>query len=151
MRHWIGFGQVFVVQVQSWIWRFECLCCAVDANCSSGSLSALETLSREDDVFCLLDWWWQAFAWAFVSNEHTSWEHFAVYWIGPMVGTVVSVWAFNLLFPPKRPVQKGGAVANGQIDKKAEVVKADGSVRRRAKGATQEESVADESSKQKAS
>lgn len=92
-----------------------------------------------------------AFAWAFVNNEHTSWEHFVVYWIGPMVGTVVSVWAFNLLFPPKRPVQKGGAVANGQIDKKAEVVKANGSVRRRAKGATQEESVVDESSKQKAS
>jgi hypothetical protein len=68
-----------------------------------------------------------------------------------MVGTVVAVWAFNLLFPPKRPVQKGGAVANGQIDKKAEVVKADGSVRRRVKGATQEESVADESSKKKAS
>ncbi len=74
-----------------------------------------------------------------------------VYWVGPMVGTFVSVWAFNLLFPPKRPVQKGGAVANGQIDKKAEVVKADGSVRRRVKGATQEESVVDESSKQKAS
>ncbi|CAK9860265.1 unnamed protein product [Sphagnum jensenii] len=88
-----------------------------------------------------------AFAWAFVSNEHTSWQHFAVYWIGPMVGTVVSVWAFNLLFAPKRPVQKGNAAAaaavNGESDRKAEVVK-DGSVKRRAKRATQEESAKEE-------
>jgi len=39
-----------------------------------------------------------AFGWAFVSNKHTSWEHFAVYWAGPMIGTIFAVWAFNLLF-----------------------------------------------------
>lgn len=39
-----------------------------------------------------------AFGWAFVSNQHASWEHFAVYWAGPMIGTIVAVWAFNLLF-----------------------------------------------------
>lgn len=39
-----------------------------------------------------------AFGWAFVANRHTSWEHFAVYWAGPMVGTIFAVWAFNLLF-----------------------------------------------------
>ncbi|KAG0564860.1 hypothetical protein M758_8G142200 [Ceratodon purpureus] len=39
-----------------------------------------------------------AFAWAFVANQHASWEHFAVYWVGPMIGTIFAVWAFNLLF-----------------------------------------------------
>lgn len=39
-----------------------------------------------------------AFGWAFVSNQHTSWEHFAVYWAGPMIGTIFAVWAFKLLF-----------------------------------------------------
>lgn len=102
--------------------------------------------ARNTDEFGDFGWvMGQAFAWAFVSNQHTSWEHFAVYWIGPMVGTVVSVWAFNLLFAPKRPVQKGNAAAavNGESDRKAEVVK-DGSVRRRAKRATQEESAKEE-------
>lgn len=41
-----------------------------------------------------------AFGWAFVSNQHTSWDHFAVYWAGPMIGTIFAVWAFNLLFGP---------------------------------------------------
>jgi len=103
--------------------------------------------ARNTDEFGDFGWvMGQAFAWAFVSNQHTSWEHFAVYWIGPMVGTVVSVWAFNLLFAPKRPVQKGNAAAaavNGESDRKAEVVK-DGSVKRRAKRATQEESAKEE-------
>jgi aquaporin SIP len=52
-----------------------------------------------------------AFGWAFVSNQHTSWEHFAVYWVGPMIGTIVSVWAFNLLFGAHQALKpsKGGA------------------------------------------
>jgi aquaporin SIP len=39
-----------------------------------------------------------AFGWAFVSKKHTSWEHFAVYWAGPMIGTIFAVWAFKLIF-----------------------------------------------------
>lgn len=50
-----------------------------------------------------------AFGWAFVSKKHTSWEHFAVYWVGPMIGTVFAVWAFNLLFGGHAPAApKGG-------------------------------------------
>ena len=41
-----------------------------------------------------------AFGWAFVTNPKyvTSWEHLAVYWAGPLIGTICAVWAFNLLF-----------------------------------------------------
>lgn len=50
-----------------------------------------------------------AFGWAFVSKKHTSWEHFAVYWAGPMVGTVFAVWAFQLLFGGHAPAAQKAA------------------------------------------
>jgi len=57
-----------------------------------------------------------AFGWAFVSNQHTSWEHFAVYWAGPMIGTICSVWAFNLLFGSHQAF-KAAAAKNAKANK----------------------------------
>lgn len=50
-----------------------------------------------------------AFGWAFISNQHTSWEHFAVYWAGPMIGTIFAVWAFNLLFGSQQAFKAAAA------------------------------------------
>lgn len=56
-----------------------------------------------------------AFGWAFVSNKHTSWEHFAVYWAGPMIGTICAVLTFNLIF--------GRHQVKGQATKKSKAKK----------------------------
>jgi len=59
-----------------------------------------------------------AFGWAFVSNKHTSWEHFAVYWAGPMIGTIFAVWAFKLLFGGHSPAAPKGAKKKASSSKK---------------------------------
>lgn len=53
-----------------------------------------------------------------MDDQHTSWEHFAVYWVGPMIGTIASVWAFNLLFGPKQPAKL--KAVKGETSKKLE-------------------------------
>lgn len=61
-----------------------------------------------------------AFGWAFVANQHMSWEHFAVYWAGPMIGTIFAVWAFNLLFGSQIAHTKAAAAkASKKVDGEA--------------------------------
>ena len=68
-----------------------------------------------------------AFGWAFVANQHTSWEHFAVYWAGPMAGSIFAVWAFNLLFgsqPSHAKAKQSKTVKSEDSDGVADKVKA---------------------------
>jgi aquaporin SIP len=39
-----------------------------------------------------------AFGWAFVNNQHNTWEHFYVYWIGSFTGATVAGWIYRFLF-----------------------------------------------------
>ncbi|KAF5481053.1 hypothetical protein F2P56_001741 [Juglans regia] len=41
-----------------------------------------------------------AFGWAFQNNQHSSWEHFYVYWICPFIGATLAAWIFRILFIP---------------------------------------------------
>ncbi|KAK3446350.1 hypothetical protein EUGRSUZ_A02066 [Eucalyptus grandis] len=41
-----------------------------------------------------------AFGWAYVNNQHNTWEQFYVYWISPFVGAILAAWVFRVLFPP---------------------------------------------------
>lgn len=42
-----------------------------------------------------------AFGWAFLKNQHQSWEHLYVYWITPLFGTLAAAWVVRamLSFP----------------------------------------------------
>lgn len=42
-----------------------------------------------------------AFGWAFVHNQHTTWDHFYVYWIGPFTGATLAGWIYRFLFIPQ--------------------------------------------------
>lgn len=39
-----------------------------------------------------------AFGWAFVNNQHNTWEHFYVYWIGSFTGATLAGWLYRFLF-----------------------------------------------------
>jgi len=39
-----------------------------------------------------------AFGWAFVNNQHNTWEHFYVYWIGSFTGATLAGWIYRFLF-----------------------------------------------------
>lgn len=41
-----------------------------------------------------------AFGWAYVNNQHDTWEQFYVYWICPFIGAILAAWVFRILFPP---------------------------------------------------
>ncbi|GMP77762.1 hypothetical protein CsSME_00033928 [Camellia sinensis var. sinensis] len=41
-----------------------------------------------------------AFGWAYVNNQHNTWEQFYVYWICPFIGAILAAWVFRILFPP---------------------------------------------------
>lgn len=47
-----------------------------------------------------------AFGWAYINNQHNSWEHFLVYWISPFVGAILAAWIFRFLFPPPTKEKK---------------------------------------------
>ncbi|XP_024983333.1 aquaporin SIP1-2-like [Cynara cardunculus var. scolymus] len=40
-----------------------------------------------------------AFGWAYVNNQHNTWEQFYVYWICPFMGAILAAWVFRLFFP----------------------------------------------------
>lgn len=83
-----------------------------------------------------------AFGWAFVANKHTSWEHFAVYWVGPMVGTIFAVWAFKLLFGGHAPAAPKVARKKKRTISSAKKGKKPGSVKSRKAEREAEDSVA---------
>lgn len=78
-----------------------------------------------------------AFGWAFVNNQHRSWEHFAVYWAGPMIGTIFAVWAFKLLFGGHSPAAPKSSRKKTSASKKG---KKSGSVKSKPKAEKQESS-----------
>ncbi|KAB2075666.1 hypothetical protein E1A91_A07G246800v1 [Gossypium mustelinum] len=41
-----------------------------------------------------------AFGWAYVNSWHNSWEHYYVYWMGPLIGATLAAWVFRFLFSP---------------------------------------------------
>ncbi|KAJ0246787.1 aquaporin SIP2-1 [Hirschfeldia incana] len=38
--------------------------------------------------------------WAYARGEHITQEHLLVYWLGPVVATLLAVWFFNVVFKP---------------------------------------------------
>ncbi|KFK34929.1 hypothetical protein AALP_AA5G212400 [Arabis alpina] len=38
--------------------------------------------------------------WAYARGEHITKEHLLVYWLGPVKGTLLAVWFFNVVFKP---------------------------------------------------
>ncbi|KAK9079181.1 hypothetical protein SSX86_000851 [Deinandra increscens subsp. villosa] len=64
-----------------------------------------------------------AFGWAYVNNQHYTWEQFYVYWISPFVGAISAAWIFRFLFPPPSKENShqsvkppsAAAAGNGQI------------------------------------
>ncbi|RZC56178.1 hypothetical protein C5167_015026 [Papaver somniferum] len=47
-----------------------------------------------------------AFGWAYIRNNHNTWEQFYVYWICPFVGAILAAWVFRAIFPPPPSKQK---------------------------------------------
>ncbi|KAI3968695.1 hypothetical protein MKX01_028845 [Papaver californicum] len=47
-----------------------------------------------------------AFGWAYIRNNHNTWEQFYVYWICPFVGAILAAWVFQAIFPPPPSKQK---------------------------------------------
>ncbi|KAE8710315.1 Aquaporin SIP1-1 [Hibiscus syriacus] len=48
-----------------------------------------------------------AFGWAYVYSQHTTWDHFYVYWICPFIGTILAALVFRVFFsPPPEKVKK---------------------------------------------
>ncbi|KAB1995927.1 hypothetical protein ES319_D13G194600v1 [Gossypium barbadense] len=43
-----------------------------------------------------------AFGWAYVHNQHDTWDHFYIYWICPFIGATLAGWVFRQFFslPP---------------------------------------------------
>ncbi|PRQ49492.1 putative major intrinsic protein [Rosa chinensis] len=39
--------------------------------------------------------------WAYARGDHITKEHILVYWLAPIEATLLAVWTFRLLFPPK--------------------------------------------------
>ncbi|CAN6904848.1 unnamed protein product, partial [Brassica oleracea] len=38
--------------------------------------------------------------WAYALGEHITKEHLLVYWLGPVMATLLAVWFFNVVFKP---------------------------------------------------
>lgn len=47
-----------------------------------------------------------AFGWAYVNNQHNTWEQLYVYWICPFIGAILAAWTFRAVFPPPAPKPK---------------------------------------------
>ncbi|CAI9103995.1 OLC1v1002597C1 [Oldenlandia corymbosa var. corymbosa] len=47
-----------------------------------------------------------AFGWAYLTNDHNTWDHFYVYWICPFVGAILAAWVFRFVFPPPKKQKK---------------------------------------------
>ncbi|KAG5552168.1 hypothetical protein RHGRI_010307 [Rhododendron griersonianum] len=48
----------------------------------------------------------QAFGWAYVNNQHNTWEQFYVYWICPFIGAILAAFVFRTVFPPPAKQKK---------------------------------------------
>ncbi|PKU77780.1 aquaporin SIP1-2 [Dendrobium catenatum] len=44
-----------------------------------------------------------AYGWAYINNQHNTWEHFYVYWICPFIGAILAALVFRFLFPLPLP------------------------------------------------
>ncbi|CAH8360430.1 unnamed protein product [Eruca vesicaria subsp. sativa] len=44
--------------------------------------------------------------WAYARGEHITKEHLLVYWLGPVMATLLAVWFFNVVFKPLRKEQE---------------------------------------------
>ncbi|KAG5552167.1 hypothetical protein RHGRI_010307 [Rhododendron griersonianum] len=47
-----------------------------------------------------------AFGWAYVNNQHNTWEQFYVYWICPFIGAILAAFVFRTVFPPPAKQKK---------------------------------------------
>ncbi|XP_031485356.1 aquaporin SIP1-1-like [Nymphaea colorata] len=41
-----------------------------------------------------------AYGWAYIRKKHNTWEQFYVYWLPPLVGSILAAWVFRLFFSP---------------------------------------------------
>jgi aquaporin SIP len=50
----------------------------------------------------------QAFGWAYLSNQHNTWEQFYVYWICPFISAILAALIFRIMFvqPAAKPKAK---------------------------------------------
>ncbi|KAK8542936.1 hypothetical protein V6N12_015512 [Hibiscus sabdariffa] len=56
-----------------------------------------------------------AFGWAYVYNQHNTWDHFYVYWICPFIGAISAASVFRLFFSPAPMKPLPASTGNGQI------------------------------------
>ncbi|KAK5772931.1 hypothetical protein PVK06_049233 [Gossypium arboreum] len=56
-----------------------------------------------------------AFGWAYVYNQHDTWDHFYVYWICPFIGATLAGWVFRQFF--SLPPVKVKFIINSKIPK----------------------------------
>eukprot|EP00249_Psilotum_nudum_P015602 c25420_g1_i1 orf=492-1202(-) len=47
-----------------------------------------------------------AFGWAYANEKHGTSEHFIVYWLAPIAGSLIASWFFQLLFGLDKPKEK---------------------------------------------
>lgn len=47
-----------------------------------------------------------AFAWAYLRNEHSNPEHFYVYWLAPVIGTIFAAIVFGTFIRPAKTTEK---------------------------------------------
>ena len=52
---------------------------------------------------------WQAFGWAYANQKHYERDHFLVFWLAPLAGSLISGWVFQLLFRNQRATKEKAA------------------------------------------
>lgn len=47
-----------------------------------------------------------AFGWAYMRNQHNTWDQFYVYWICPFIGAIAAAWLFRVIYPQPKKQKK---------------------------------------------